>query len=230
MLFYPHKKNKQKARNIMTYNTVIFDLDGTLLNTLDDIKDSVNYALNKFNYPLRTLEEVRKSVGNGAKILIDNVVPPNTSTEDSAMCLEVYKEHYAHNSQNKTRPYDGILSLLKLLYQQDIKLAIVSNKFDFSVKELCRIYFGEYIHVAIGESANVARKPAPDSIYTAIKELDSVKSRVIYVGDSDVDVQTAHNAGIPCIGVTWGFRDREVLEKAGADSIINKPEEITNYL
>lgn len=214
----------------MTYDTVLFDLDGTLLNTLDDIKDSVNYALNKFNYPLRTLEEVKKFVGNGAKLLIDHVVPTNTSIENSAKCLEIYKEHYAHNSQNKTRPYDGILSLLKLLNHQDIKLAIVSNKFDFSVKELCQIYFGEYIQVAIGESANVARKPAPDSIYTAIKELGVVKSQVIFVGDSDVDVHTAHNAGIPCIGVTWGFRDKEVLEKAGADFTIDKPEELTEYL
>ncbi len=214
----------------MTYNTVIFDMDGTVLNTLEDLKDSVNYALDQMGYPSRTLDEVRRFVGNGARLLIERAVPTGTTKEACDKCLDIYSKHYATNMQNKTKPYDGIIDLLKELKNRKYKLAIVSNKFDTSVKALCKDHYDEYIKVAIGESQNVARKPAPDSVFTAMKELGSKGEESIYVGDSDVDVQTAHNAGLKCVGVTWGFRSREILLNAGADYIIDKPMELIQIL
>lgn len=214
----------------MIVNTVIFDLDGTLLNTLEDIKDSVNFALKEFNFPVRSINEVNKYVGNGAKHLIDHMVPEHTNPEVTMECFQVYQKHYTQNSNNKTCPYDGILPLLKQLKDKEQKLAIVSNKFDSSVKALCQNYFSDYITVAIGESQAVARKPAPDSVFTAISELNADINNVIFVGDSEVDVKTAHNAGVPCVGVTWGFRNREVLKTAGADYIIDKPEELIEII
>lgn len=214
----------------MTYNTVIFDMDGTVLNTLEDLKDSVNYALHQMGYPFRTLDEIRRFVGNGSRLLIERAVPAGTTKEDCNKCLEIYSKYYATNNQNKTKPYDGIIDLLKELKDRKYKLAIVSNKFDSSVKVLCRNYYNEYIKVAIGESQNVAKKPAPDSVFTAIKELGSKVEQSIYVGDSDVDVETAHNAGIKCVGVTWGFRTRETLLNAGADYIIDNPVELIPIL
>lgn len=214
----------------MTYNTVIFDLDGTLLNTLEDLKDSVNHALKELNYPLKTAEEVRSYIGNGVWQLIQLSVPAGTSADASDQCLQLFKEHYARNNRNKTAPYEGIMELLEDLKKQGIKLAVVSNKFDAAVKALCPVYFPGYIDIAIGESARVARKPAPDSVNAVMEALGSAKEQVIYVGDSEVDVETAHNAGIPCIGVAWGFRGRKVLEDAGADIIIEKPQEIADYL
>ncbi len=214
----------------MKYNTVIFDLDGTLLNTLEDLTDSVNYALDKSGYPLRTIEEVRQFVGNGVKVLMNLAVPKKTSPEDTAKCLEIFRKHYSGNLQNKTRPYDGIYDLLKALKEKGVKLAIVSNKYDFAVKALCRDYYNEFIHVAIGESQGVAKKPAPDTVYTVLKELKASREQAVYVGDSDVDVHTAHNAGLKCVGAAWGFRSREILKAEGADFIIDKPEELLNYL
>ena len=214
----------------MTYTTVIFDMDGTLLNTLEDLKDSLNYALNQMGFPPRTIDEVRQFVGNGARRLIERAVPAGTAKEDHDKCLDIYEKYYATNMQNKTRPYDGIIDLLKELKDKNYRLAIVSNKFDASVKALCKEHYSEYIKVAIGESQHVARKPAPDSVFTAMKELGSIADETIYVGDSDVDVHTAHNAGLKCVGVTWGFRSREVLLNAGADYIIDKPMELINIL
>ena len=215
---------------MMIYNTIIFDLDGTLLNTLDDLKDSVNYALHEMGYPLRTIDEVRNFVGNGVESLLDKSVPKETSPEASAKCLEIFRGHYAIHLQDKTRPYDGVYDLLACLKKKGYKLAIVSNKNDVAVKALCKEYYNEFIQVAIGESSKVAKKPAPDSVYTALSELDSTKEQSIYVGDSDIDVQTAHNAGLICIAVTWGFRSREVLEAEGADIIIDRPEDLLDYL
>jgi phosphoglycolate phosphatase len=214
----------------MAYNTIIFDLDGTLLNTLEDLKDGVNYALDKLGQPARTLNEVREFIGNGVEKLIDQAVLSGTSPEDTAKCLAIFREFYANNMQNKTCPYRGILELLKELNKQNYKLAIVSNKFDTAVKALCKDYFSEFIQVAIGDSPNSARKPAPDSVYTALKELNSTPEQAIYVGDSEVDVYTAHNAGLPCVSVTWGFRSRILLESVGADILIDQPDELLNCL
>ncbi len=211
-------------------DTIIFDLDGTLLNTLEDLKDSTNFALKKFQYPERTLEEVRNFVGNGVQKLIERAIPKGIENKDFAECLAVFKTHYAQNMYNKTAPYIGIREMLTELKHSGIKTAVVSNKFDLAVKELCKKYFGNLIEIAIGESENVRKKPAPDSVLRAIQELNSKKDVCLYVGDSDVDVQTAKNTGIDCIGVTWGFRDRELLKKEGAKYIIDKPLEIIEII
>lgn len=214
----------------MKYNTIIFDLDGTLLNTIEDIKDSVNYALDKCGFPKRSLEEINSFVGNGTDYLIEKAVPSNTKKNKLSNCTQIYRKHYKTNMDNKTAPYEGILEMIKKLKGDGYKLAVVSNKFDFAVKTLCKKYFSEFLEVAIGESSSIKRKPAPDTVFKAMKELDSKKEVCIYVGDSDVDVKTAHNVGIECIGVSWGFRGRQVLEKEGADYIIDRPEEIYNII
>ena len=205
---------------------VIFDLDGTLLYTLEDLWISVNFALDKLGYNKRALDEVRNFVGNGVQKLIERAIPNGLENKDYAECLKLFKNHYAQNMYNKTAPYPGIKEMLEELKLKGIKTAVVSNKFDLAVKELCSKYFGNLIEIAIGESENVRKKPAPDSVLRAIKELNSKKEFCIYSGDSDVDVQTARNTGIDCIGVTWGFRDRALLEQEGAKYIINKPFEL----
>lgn len=212
------------------YNAVLFDLDGTLLDTLEDLTDSVNDALALYGLPARRLEEVRGSVGNGVARLMELSVPGGRTHPQFETCLDEFRRHYAENMRNKTRPYPGIPELLSRLSEEGCGLAVVSNKFDRAVKELCRLYFGEYIKTAIGESEGVAKKPAPDVVFRALRELGSVPESAIYVGDSEVDVQTAKNAGIPCVGVTWGFRDRVLLEQEGADEIINRPEELWNII
>lgn len=210
----------------MKYNTIIFDLDGTLLNTLDDLRDSLNFALTKHGYEPRTMEDVRRFVGNGVGKLVERALPIHITEEESQNCLATFKEHYKQNMQNKTRPYDGIMELLLDLNRFGYKLAIVSNKFDNAVKELAKEYFGDIFDVAIGESSTVKRKPAPDSIFAAINELGTDISKTIFVGDSETDVQTAKNAGLNFIGVTWGFRTREVLRNEGADYLIDTPKEL----
>lgn len=214
----------------MKYNTIIFDLDGTLLNTLEDIRDSVNYALKECGFPKRSLEEINSFVGNGTNYLLEKSVPINTPKDELDNCTDIYRNYYKNNMVNKTAPYNGILEMLNKLKEDGYKLAVVSNKFDSAVKILCKKYFSEFLEVSIGESSSVRRKPAPDTVFKAMKELDSKRNDCIYVGDSDVDVKTAHNVGIECIGVSWGFRGREVLEREGADYIIDKPKDIYNIV
>ena len=211
-------------------DTIIFDLDGTLLNTLEDLKLSTNYALKTFNYPERTLDEVRNFVGNGVSKLIERAIPHGKANPDFEACLKCFKEHYANTLQAHTVPYDGIIEMLTKLKNNGWKIAVVSNKFDIAVKDLCKRYFNDLIHIAIGESEQTKPKPAPDGVFKAILELNSTVANAVYSGDSDVDVQTAHNAGLKCIGVTWGFRDINILNNAGADYIIDKPEEIFDIL
>jgi phosphoglycolate phosphatase len=212
------------------YDTVIFDLDGTLLNTIEDLTDSVNFALCKYGYPCRKISEIRSFVGNGMLRLMELSIPEGLSNENYEKCLEEFRSHYSKNMQNKTGMYNGIMELLEELSKEGYKIAIVSNKFDKAVKVLKLAYFAKYIKVAIGESENINKKPAPDTVFKAIEELDSVPDRSIYVGDSEVDVKTAKNSGIKCIGVTWGFRDRRVLEQEGADFIIDRPEELLKII
>lgn len=207
-------------------NAIIFDLDGTLLDTLADLADSVNYALRLHGFPERTIDEIRSFVGNGVANLISRALPDGRNTPCYDQCLADFREYYAAHMEQKTAAYEGILNLLKYLADHNYRTAIVSNKFDAAVKQLSQHYFDKYIQVAIGESAQVAKKPAPDTALKALAELDVTPEHAVYVGDSDVDVTTAKNAGLPCIGVTWGFRDRAVLQKAGADYIIDKPEEL----
>ncbi|TAH66936.1 MAG: HAD-IIIA family hydrolase [Anaerolineaceae bacterium] len=214
----------------MKYDTIIFDLDGTLLNTLDDLKDSLNFALEKYGYQERTLEEVRSFVGNGVRKLVQRSLPLHSSEKEVEQCLATFTAHYNENMQNKTRPYDGIMELLLHLDRCNYKLAIVSNKFDTAVKELAKEYFSDFINIAIGDSSKVKRKPAPDAVYKAIDNLGSDIKKTIYVGDSETDVQTAKNAGIPCVGVTWGFRTREVLRNEGAEYLIDTPKELLTII
>ena len=206
--------------------TIIFDLDGTLLNTLEDLKAATNFALSEFGYPERSLEEIRCFVGNGVRKLIECAVPENCENIDECLC--VFKQNYSKNMCRHTAPYDGILKILSDIKAEGIKIGVVSNKFDSAVKELCKKYFGDLVDTAIGQSDDVPKKPAPDGVFKAMKELGADKNSTIYAGDSDVDVQTAKNAGLPCIGVTWGFRDKKDLE--GADFIIDTPCDIIKII
>ena len=211
---------------------VIFDLDGTLLNTLDDLADSTNYALSKFGYPTRTIEEVRQFVGNGVAKLIERAIPDGKNNSNFEKCLSIFKENYAQNMYNKTAPYNGIIEMLSNLKSKGIKIAVVSNKFDLAVKELCKIYFDKYIDFAAGENEaqGINKKPAPDTVLSVLRKFSFSPEDAIYVGDSDVDIMTAKNSNMPCISVTWGFRDEKFLLKSGATILINAPSEIYNHL
>lgn len=213
-------------------DTVIFDLDGTLLNTLEDLTDSVNYALRLSGFPERTLEEVKSFVGNGVAKLIERAIPDGKENSLYEETLHIFKDYYAIHCNDKTKPYDGILELLDELLAKGYKLAIVSNKFDSAVKELSRIYFGERIQTAIGESEKIRKKPAPDTVYQALAELSVTADRAVYVGDSDVDLATAHSVPMPCISVTWGFRTPEQLLEAGAEKphMIKMPNQLLPLL
>lgn len=212
------------------YDAAVFDLDGTLLNTLDDLADSTNYALSCYGYPRRTLEEVRRFVGNGVAKLIARAMPDGATEEETARCLAVFRAHYPTNMRNKTGPYPGILSLLDRLNETGIPVAVVSNKFDDAVKSLCHHYFGDRVPVAIGESATVRKKPAPDSALAALDALHIPADRAVYIGDSDVDIQTAKAAGMDCISVTWGFRDADFLLANGAQRLVDTPEDLAKAL
>lgn len=205
---------------------VIFDLDGTLLNTLEDLTDSVNAALGQFGFPTRKIEEVRKFVGNGIHKLIERAVPEGSTEDEVEHVFIAFREHYLVHCQDKTKPYDGIISMLDTLNHMGYALAIVSNKADAAVKKLSADYFSDEITVAIGEKEGVKRKPAPDSVYEALRELGVEKEDAIYVGDSDVDIATAKNAGLPCISVTWGFREEAFLKTQEPDYLIHTPEDI----
>ncbi len=212
------------------YDTIIFDLDGTLLNTLEDLTNSVNFSLARYDFPPRTVAEVRKFVGNGVARLMELSVPDGTEHLDLKTCLDEFRSHYTANMQNKTQAYDGIHELLCDLDRAGYKMAVVSNKFDTAVKALCSEYFGRFIKAAVGESEGVLKKPSPDAVFKALEELGSAANQAVYVGDSEVDVETAKKAGLEFIGVTWGFRDRAVLEQKGAEFVIDKPCELLKVL
>lgn len=212
------------------YDTVIFDLDGTLLNTLEDLKDSVNYALGKMGMPLCSLEEVRAYVGNGVRRLMELAVPDGEKNPRFEEAFEVFKKHYSVHCNDKTAPYPGIMELLAKLKEQGYKTAIVSNKFYDAVQELKKLYFEEFVTVAIGEKEGIRRKPAPDTVISALKELGSDREHAIYVGDSEVDIATAGNAGMECIAVTWGFRTREEQKRAGGKIFVDDPLEILSLI
>lgn len=211
---------------------VIFDLDGTLLNTLDDLADSTNYALSKFGYPTRTIDEVRQFVGNGVAKLIERAIPEGKNNPNFEKCLNIFKENYAQNMYNKTAPYNGIIEMLSNLKSKGIKIAVVSNKFDLAVKELCKKYFEGFIDFAAGENEaqGIKKKPAPDTVISVLNEFNFASEDAVYVGDSDVDIMTAKNSKMPCISVTWGFRDEKFLLENGATILINAPSEIYNHL
>ncbi len=214
----------------MKFKAIIFDLDGTLLDTLEDLKDSMNHALNSCGYESITLNQARSYVGNGVQRFLELSLPQGKDNKDFNECLKLFKTHYSGNMENKTKPYEGVLELLQQIKSRGHKTAIVSNKFDDAVKQICPKYFNGYIDVAIGESEKVMKKPAPDSVYIALKELGCEKSHACYVGDSDVDANTAMNADIEFIGVSWGFRDKELLYLLGATKVIDNPEQLLELI
>ena len=209
---------------------VIFDLDGTLLYTLEDLKNAVNYALEQQNMPIRTLDEVRRFVGNGVGKLMERAVPDGLSNPEFDKTFDIFKEYYGKHCNDNTSPYPGIMDLLETLEKKNIKMAIVSNKIDSAVKELDKLYFKNYMMAAIGEMEGVRRKPAPDTAIKAMKELGVQPDEALYVGDSDVDIATEKNAGLRCISVKWGFRDEEFLLEHGASDLIDEPMQLLDYL
>lgn len=216
----------------MKKKIVIFDLDGTLINTLEDLKDSTNYALSCLNYPTKTIDEICQFVGNGVAKLIERAIPAGKDNPDFQQCLETFKNHYSKNMYNKTAPYNKIPQMLKTLKQKGYITAVVSNKFDMAVKELCSKYFSGLIDFAAGENeaCGIRKKPAPDTVLKVLEKFNLTNNEAVYVGDSDVDIMTAKNSRMPCISVTWGFRNREFLIKHDAEIIIDSPDEIIDIL
>ena len=204
---------------------LLFDLDGTLLKTMEDLKDATNYALRLYGFPEKTLEEIRKVVGNGAANQLRKSLPAGTPEETVQTVLKTYKDYYAAHCQIKTAPYEGILEATECL-KKTYPVAIVSNKPDVAVKTLCAQYFGDTY--ALGESADCPRKPAPDMVKKGMEAIGA--ESCIYIGDSEVDILTAKNAGLPCLSVLWGFRDRELLEANGGQWFCEKPEELPRVL
>lgn len=211
-------------------HAIIFDLDGTLLNTLDDLQTSVNAAMKVCGFPLRTREEVRSFVGNGVMKLIERCVPDGQANPNFNKAYGAFRLHYAAHCQEKTAPYDGIVQLLGKLRVQNVPVAVVSNKFDAAVKKLCDAYFSGLVPVVIGERDGVRKKPAPDTVLQALAALHMPAETAIYVGDSEVDIETAKNAGTQIISVSWGFKDRDFLVAHGAERIVDSAEELYQVL
>lgn len=208
------------------YSTYIFDLDGTLLYTLGDLAASCNYALCEMNMPERSLDEVRRFVGNGVRKLIERAVPEGTSEETTEQTLAIFRAHYLEHGLDSTKPYEGIDEMLSELKRRGKNIAVVSNKFYDATRQLCRHFFPETVGVAIGEREGIDKKPAPDTVIAALRELGVSSEGAVYVGDSEVDVQTARNCGMPCISVLWGFRDKAFLLENGACQFADSPEDI----
>lgn len=210
----------------MGYQTVLFDMDGTVLDTLHDLWASTNAVLRALGYPERTLGEIRSCVGNGAENQIRRALPAGADERTLADALARYRAHYAAHCRDHTAPYGGIVPVLRALRAAGKELAVVSNKPDAAVKLLNEEHFAGLIHVAIGETPERRRKPTPDTVFAALEALGAPGDGAVYVGDSEVDVETAKNAGLPLIAVSWGFRSREALECAGAEVIIDDPKEL----
>ena len=209
---------------------VLFDLDGTLLDTLEDLYQSVNAALAACGFPERTRMEIRSFVGNGVRNLMVRSVPDGEENPKFEECFQKFREHYAAHLNDHTAPYAGIMELLAELKEKGIPTAVVSNKSDAAVKELCRETFRDLVPLAIGESERVKKKPAPDTVIEAAAGIGVPLKDCVYVGDSEVDLATAENAGIPCISVSWGFRDKELLESLGAKTLLDTVPELRDCL
>lgn len=212
------------------YKMLIFDMDGTILDTLEDLKNATNYALSQQGYPVRTLAEVRQFVGNGIRKLIERAVPEGTSAQEIENTLSVFEEYYKVHCMDETKPYAGIAELLKEARAQGYQTAVVSNKVDFAVQDLVRDFFDGLFDVAIGERKGVRKKPAPDSVNAVLGRFNLKKDEVVYIGDSDVDYATARNAEVACILVEWGFRDRAFLETLGAKVFAKTPKDILDIV
>ncbi len=205
------------------YGTYIFDLDGTLLNTLTDLALATNHALRIHGMPVHSEEAVRGFVGNGVKKLMERAVPDGLANPAFEEVYRTFREYYLEHSLDNTQPYPGIPELLAELKARGRKMAVVSNKFCTATEELCRHFFGDYISVAIGEREGIRRKPWPDTVTEALRRLDAGSDGAVYIGDSDVDIETARNSGLPCISVLWGFRSRDFLVEHGGKVFISEP-------
>lgn len=214
----------------MSYKAVLFDMDGTLLDTLEDLCDSTNHALAQMGYPLRGIEEIRRFIGNGAEKQIRRAVPEGTSEGKIMETLAAFRTYYQDHCQIKTKVYDGLLDVLSELKEKGVKMAVVSNKPDAAVKKLSREYFGDRLDYAIGPSDGVRCKPYPDMAEEALKALGVEKKDAVFVGDSEVDVQTGLNAGLDVIAVSWGFRSRKVVIEAGAKMIADDASELEKLI
>lgn len=210
--------------------TILFDLDGTLLNTLTDLANCVNYALNANQLPQRTTAEIRAFLGNGIRNLIEKSVPRDTTTALTDKVFQAFKAYYLEHSLDFTAPYEGIRELLAILKKRGVKMGIISNKVDAAVQQLNRQFFETYMDIAIGEREGVRRKPAPDSLLFAMEALNATAETTLYVGDSEVDYETAKAAHLRCALVTWGFRDESELRTLNADFYINKAEELVELV
>ena len=213
---------------MIPYNTYIFDLDGTLLDTLTDLAASTNYALRTHGMPEHTIDEVRRFVGNGVRKLMERAVPDGTDNPLFDEAFATFRQHYMEHSLDTTRPYEGVPEMLAALKAKGCHLAVVSNKMMAATQELCRHFFPETIEVAIGENEaeGIRKKPAPDTVIAALRQLGVGEEGAVYVGDSDVDIATARNSNLPCISVLWGFRDRDFLLQHGASTLISAPKEL----
>lgn len=213
----------------MKYNLAIFDLDGTLLNTLEDLADSVNIALEAGGFPIRSIDEIREFIGSGVSELIRLSLPENTDANTFEQTLRLFKGNYLNNMKKKTKPYDGIIELLTVLKSWGVKTAVVSNKFEAGTKELCAHFFRGLIDTAMGDSGEYKRKPDPSGMLAVIKSLGEKPEKVLYIADSLIDIETAKNACVDFVGVSWGFRDRHFLRLNGANTVIEHPSELLMF-
>lgn len=214
----------------MKYKAVLFDMDGTVLNTLGDLAAAVNHTLREFSMPERSIAEVAAALGNGAAYLIAHTVPDGTPKELTDKVLAAYAPYYDAHCDILTGPYDGIVPLMEKLRDRGVKLTVISNKQDTAVKPLAEKYFPGLLEIAVGESAEVRRKPNPDAVLAALRHIGVEREDAIYVGDTEVDLQTARNAGMECASVDWGFRTREQLVEIGAEHIFDTVQELEEYL
>lgn len=214
----------------MKYKLAIFDMDGTILDTLLDLTSSINYALSVNNYPTHSIDAVRSFVGNGLGVLVDKACPESSTEEEKAKIFASFKAHYKVHSADNTRPYEGICDLLKSLKQKGCITAVVSNKPHFAVLDLCNKYFNDLFDIALGEKPDIPRKPNPDPVYYILDKLKIEKKDAVYIGDSDVDYKTSINSGLDYIIVTWGFRDEKMLRDLGATVFAHTPKDIEKII
>ena len=212
------------------YKYVVFDMDGTLLDSLKDLRTATNHVMELYGYPVFSLEEVRQMVGHGNRKLMESALPLGADDPDFEKKFDEFKKYYTDNCKVETKPYEGIMELLKHLKEKNIPASIVSNKIDNAVKELSYYYFGGLIFAAIGMKAGMRTKPAPDSTNEALTLMKADKNETLYIGDSDVDAETAENAGLDYVLVSWGFRDRDVLMKKHPLEIVDRAEELWKFL
>ena len=205
------------------YDTYVFDLDGTLLSTLGDLAASCNHALRANGMPERTIDEVRRFVGNGVKKLMERAIPGGLDNPLFEKTFADFRQHYMHHNLDTTCPYPGVMEMLESLRSRGKKVAVVSNKFYAATQALCKHFFGDLVDVAIGEREGIRKKPAPDTVNEALAQMNVGKERAVYIGDSDVDIMTANNSGMPCISVLWGFRNYDFLVEHGATIFVTSP-------